>query len=162
MNFRKSLAIMAVAATISLPAWASSGVYSFTGKIALQGAISAREISAADFAAIGQTTIETKVLTLGDQPHKVTGVLARDLLNYVGSIGNKISVVALDGYTMEIPMEDIQQYDVVIATEIDGKALTVRDKGPAWIIYPVSQHKELDDTVYEARSVWQAKSITIE
>jgi hypothetical protein len=119
-------------------------------------------IGPSEIAAIGETEISTKVITLGDGKHAVRGVLGRALLDYVKAEGDTIEIVALDGYTMDIPVDDLRRYDVVLATSIDGKTLSVRDKGPAWLIYPVSSHKELDDTIYESRSVWQIKTIAVD
>lgn len=155
---RNGLAAAALAFCVATPAFAGQPVYSVTGAIASeQGAV--RALAAEDFEKIGMTEIKTKVLTMGDGEHVVKGVLARDLLNYVGAKGDNMKITALDGYQIDVPVEDIKTYDVVVATEIDGKALSVREKGPAWLIYPVSGHKELDDTVYESRSVWQIKTI---
>jgi hypothetical protein len=158
VHLRLGLAAAALALCIATPALAGQPIYSVTGSIATeQGAV--RAIAAEDFEKIGITEIKTRVLTLGDGEHSVKGVLARDLLDYVGAKGENMKITALDGYQIDVPVADIESYDVVIATEIDGKVLSVRDKGPAWLIYPVSGHKELDDTVYESRSVWQIKSI---
>lgn len=110
---------------------------------------------------IAAKEIYTKVVSLNSDVRSVRGVLARDLLKHVGATGTMATISALDDYQIEIPLGDFTQYDVVIAVEIDGKRLTVRDKGPAWVIYPVSSHPELDHQVYESRSVWQIKTIEI-
>ena len=158
MTFRAGL--VAAGLVFIAPGLSHAGqpIYSVTGKIAAeQGAV--RAIGAEDFAKIGPVEIRTKVLTLGEEQRSVKGVLARDLMKYLGAKGEYMKLVALDGYIIDVPVADIRKYDVVIATEIDGKTLSVRDKGPAWLIYPVSDHQELDDTVYEARSVWQIRTI---
>lgn len=157
-QLRHGLVAAALALCLATPSLSGQPVYLVTGAIATgQGAV--RALAAEDFEKIGMTEIKTKVLTLGETQRSVKGVLARDLLDYVGAKAQIMKVTALDGYQIEVPVADIETYDVVIATEIDGKALSVRDKGPAWLIYPVSGNKELDDTVYESRSVWQIKSI---
>lgn len=119
-------------------------------------------IGADEFAAIGLTEISTTIFVLNDGKHKVKGVLMRDLVKYSGGHGDAVKLTALDGYAMDIPMTDFETYDVVVATEIDGKPLSVRDHGPAWLIYPASTHPELKDTVYESRAVWQIKTIEID
>lgn len=155
-TFRTGAAALAFTALMSLEALASGALFD----IEKNG--ETRAIAQADLDAIGVTEISTKVLTMGDGKHAVKGVLGRDLLDFVKSQGETMKIVALDGYTMDVPVEDLRKYDVVVATEIDGKKLSVRDKGPAWLIYPVSAHKELDDTVYESRSVWQIKIIKVD
>ncbi len=157
-KFRSGLLAAALALSFAGAGLADAPLYSVTGNIATgQGAV--RAIGAEDFAKIGPVEIKTKVLTMGEEQRSVKGVLARDLMAYLGAKGENMKFVALDGYIMDVPVSDIHNYDVVIATEIDGKTLSVRDKGPAWLIYPVSDHQELDDTVHEARSVWQIKTI---
>ena len=156
-----ALAFGLTAASFSI-AQASDALFTVTGRIALKDQAKEIGIGEAEIAAIGKTEIDTTILSLGGGSHHVTGILGRSLLQYVDAKGTRLHVVALDGYSIEIPIEDLQKYDVVVATEIDGKTLSVRDKGPAWIIYPVSANKELADLVYEARSVWQILSIDVE
>ncbi len=93
---------------------------------------------------------------------EVGGPLLRDVLSAAGVSGSKITARALDGYELDIPIEDVQNYDVLAATEVDGKTLSVRDRGPAWIVYPTVDHPELKDALYEARSVWQIKELIVE
>ena len=69
---------------------------------------------------------------------------------------------ALDGYEMEIPMSDFQKFDVIAATEMDGRRLDVRDLGPAWILYPNVDNPDLNGPLYASRSVWQIKEIVLE
>jgi hypothetical protein len=38
---------------------------------------------------------------------------------------------------------------------MDGVPLSKRDKGPIWMIYPMSDHEELRDPVYNSRLIWQ-------
>ena len=94
--------------------------------------------------------------------HEVRGPLMRDLLKAAGVDGTHAAAVALDKYEVEIPMADFSTLDVIAAIEMDGKRLTVRSKGPAWIIYPTGEHTELQkDPVYEARSIWQLKDLVV-
>jgi len=86
----------------------------------------------------------------------------RDLVKYSGETSHSVRLTALDGYAMDLPMSDFEKYDAVVATEMDGKPLSVRDHGPAWLVYPASDHPELKDTVYDSRSVWQIKTIEID
>ncbi len=53
------------------------------------------------------------------------------------------------------PAEDVEKYPVLLAIEEDGKALTLRNKGPIWVIYPLSDHPELNIEQYHSLMVWQ-------
>lgn len=114
--------------------------------------------SASEF---GLTDIKTKLVSQGDEVRNVTGIEIRKFVAANDLQGNNLHVTALDGYEMDLPREDIDKYPVLFGFMVDGQPLSVRQKGPAWIIYPVSDHKELDDPAFEARSVWQLKSIEI-
>ncbi|VFB10773.1 oxidoreductase molybdopterin binding subunit [Aeromonas salmonicida] len=37
--------------------------------------------------------------------------------------------------------------------------LTLRNKGPLWIIYPLSEYPELNKEVYHSRMVWQLTAL---
>ena len=60
-----------------------------------------------------------------------------------------------------VPLEDLQ-FEPIIAMRVDNRLLTVRDKGPLWIVYPRDAHKVLQDTRYDARWVWQLSKLNIE
>jgi len=91
-----------------------------------------------------------------------TGPLLRDVLAAAGASGNKIAARALDDYKTLIPMLDAQKFDLIVARQIDGKNLSVREKGPLFIVYPFDSKPELQAQVYLDRSAWQLKSLTIE
>jgi len=64
------------------------------------------------------------------------GVLARDLLNYVGARGDHITAISMNNYLVEIPIKDFVDHDVIFALKGNGKYLGVRDMGPVLIVYP--------------------------
>ncbi|HSG35732.1 MAG TPA: oxidoreductase, partial [Sphingomonadaceae bacterium] len=70
--------------------------------------------------------------------------------------------VAANDYKVEIPLEDFVRYDVIFATSMNGDRLSLRDKGPIWIIYPMSDHRELRDPAYNQRLIWQLVRIELE
>ena len=89
------------------------------------------------------------------------GILVRDLLHYVGAKGKEVEVYALDDYRSTIPISDFEKYDVLLAVDKDGEALTIRTRGPTRIIYPYDQNEELHDTKFAARYVWQIKKMIV-
>jgi hypothetical protein len=90
------------------------------------------------------------------------GPLGRALLEAVGASGKTLKVVALDDYAVEVPVQDLIDHDVMLATELNGKPMTVREKGPLFIIYPFDKEPGLYNEKYFARSVWQVKSIVVD
>lgn len=90
-----------------------------------------------------------------------TGVLARDLLERVGVTGSEIKALALNDYTVQLSVAELRQFPVLLAMRMNGKALTVRDKGPIWVILPRDEYPELADAVNEAKWIWQLKRMDI-
>lgn len=89
------------------------------------------------------------------------GVLFKDLLALINARGSSIRASALDNYSIDIPIEDFLNHDVILATRIDGKALRVRDNGPLWVIYPWTDNSALKRPIYFSRSIWQLHSFTV-
>jgi hypothetical protein len=90
-----------------------------------------------------------------------TGPLLREILKAAGARGGKLSVKALNDYAADVPMEDAETLDTILANRIDGKPMSVRDKGPLMLVYPFDQDKGLYNEKYFARSVWQIKEIEV-
>jgi hypothetical protein len=119
-------------------------------------------VTDAVIAKVGTVGFMAMVPGMDDKFHSVRGPRVRDLLAVAGVKGETAVGVALDKYEVEIPTSDFEAYDVIAATEVDGQAIDVRHKGPAWIVYPSADHPEFQkDPVYEARSIWQLKELVI-
>jgi hypothetical protein len=89
------------------------------------------------------------------------GVLARRLMDAVGARGTEVEARALNDYKEVIPIEDFSRYDVLLALRMNGQPMRVRDKGPIWIVYPWSDHPELDDFTTREKSVWQLNALHV-
>lgn len=96
------------------------------------------------------------------QPRKFTGPLLRDVLAAAGAQGTTLKTQALNDYRVDIPFDDAQRFDMVLARLLDDKPMPVRDKGPLFIIYPFDNRPELRNALYFSRSAWQLKSIDIQ
>ncbi len=90
-----------------------------------------------------------------------SGVLASRLLDRLGADGTSLRTRALNDYAVTIPMSDIRTYPVLLALDQDGRALSVRERGPIWVIYPFSDHPDLDGRVYRQRSIWQLSHVEV-
>lgn len=83
------------------------------------------------------------------------GVLLSEFVRMIGASEAKGLVVrASDGYSADIPRGDWERWPIVVATRAGQDRLTLRQRGPARIIYPVDQYPELDTRTYADRSVW--------
>ncbi len=96
------------------------------------------------------------------QPRKFTGPLVRDVLTAAMAQGSTLRAMALNDYRVDIPVDDVQRYDVVLARLLDDKPMPVRDKGPLFIIYPFDDNSALRKALYYTRCAWQLKGIEIQ
>jgi hypothetical protein len=95
------------------------------------------------------------------QPRRFTGPLLREVLAVAGAKGSTLRARALNDYWVDVPFDDAQRHDPILARLIDGKPMAVRDKGPLFLIYPFDARPELRNTVYFSRSAWQLRTIEV-
>ncbi|PJF32739.1 MAG: hypothetical protein CUN52_00025 [Phototrophicales bacterium] len=90
------------------------------------------------------------------------GILVRDLLELVGipAEASKLVITAYDDYRVEIPLSDIQQYPVLLATMTNGERMGLDAFGPTRFVYPYGFYN-LDPSVYDPRWIWSVKTIVI-
>jgi len=110
--------------------------------------------------ALAQHSFSTKTPWF-KEARKFTGPLLRDVLGLVGAQGTTLRISALNDYRIDVPVDDAQRFDVVLARMIDDKPIPVRDKGPLFVIYPFDSDATLRTPLFYSRSVWQVKSIDV-
>ena len=94
-------------------------------------------------------------------PSTYEGVLLRDLMKYVQADGKVATIAALNDYRADLSLADMKKYDVILAYKRDGADLSVRDKGPYFVVFPFTDVPELATEARYAQSVWQVNRITI-
>lgn len=95
------------------------------------------------------------------QARRFTGPLLRDVLAAAGAYGSLLKLVALNDYRVDMPVEDAERHDVIVARLLDDRPMAVRDKGPLFVIYPFDSRAELRSAVYYGRSAWQLRTIDV-
>ena len=90
-----------------------------------------------------------------------SGPYLRSILQAAGAKGSRLVIHALNDYAAEVPAADGTAFDTIIAVRLDGEEMSVRDKGPGWLIYPFDLDKSLYSERYFSRSVWQIKTIEV-
>ncbi len=165
MPITRRHASLAVASALALPVLAA--LPRPTGRVilSLKGRLGAGHGPSVDFddamlAAMPQHTLRTQT-PWHEGVKAFTGPLLRDVLAAAGAQGSTIRAVALNDYKVDIPFDDAQAIDVVMARLLDGKPMPVRDKGPLFIIYPFDDRPELRSPQYFARCAWQLRTIEI-
>ncbi|MEH6692071.1 MULTISPECIES: molybdopterin-dependent oxidoreductase [Pseudorhizobium] len=90
-----------------------------------------------------------------------SGPYLRSVLEAAGARGAKLRITALNDYYADVPMEDVAQLDTILATRLHGKTMSVREKGPLFLIYPFDLDPNLYNEKYFSRSVWQIVKIEV-
>ena len=118
------------------------------------------KLSLADLDAMPQESFNTTTIwTEGSDTF--SGVPLSYVLNLAEHSGSVLRMVALNDYSVEMPIADIGDTYPIVATRMNGEPMKVRDKGPFWIIYPYgSDAKYQTETTY-ARSIWQLVTLSV-
>jgi len=149
---------MANAGSLAVPT--DKPILTITGKIGTTNKDDAAQFDRAMLEALGMVTVETTTPWYNG-PVKFEGVSLDKLMKQVGATGERVSVVALNDYSSEIPIEDFSKYGVILALKRNGEYMPVRDKGPLFIIYPFDSNPELKSQTFYGRSVWQVAKIVV-
>ena len=117
--------------------------------------------SEADLLALPQVTIRTRT-DYTDGVVEFIGPLARDAVAFIETgAATSIHLVAANDYAIDIPLSDIFDYDVILAMQANGERLTMRDKGPLWLMYPLDDYEEMQDPAFNNRLIWQLTLIEL-
>ena len=99
----------------------------------------------------------TTIWTEGVQ--NFAGIPLATVLSEVGITEGSVAATAINDYSVEIPLDEITDEYPVIAFHVDEEPMSVRDKGPFWIIYPFDLAPEWRTEVNFSRSIWQLTSL---
>jgi len=135
-------------------------VLSLSGEIAQRNNGERADFDMDMLAALPQHTLIT-TSPWHHRPTRFTGPLLRDVLAGVGASGRKVNATALNNYQIEIPIEDLQKYSVVLVRLVDGQPVRIRDKGPLLIMYPFDQTSTLRTQVFYGRAIWQLRHLEV-
>jgi len=135
-------------------------ILTVTGDIARTNAPGRAEFDRGMLEALGMHTIATTTSWTAGK-HEFTGPLARAVLQAAGAKGGTLAFVAINEYKVQIPSQDFEKYPVILALKLDGEYMTVRNKGPLWVIYPRDDYPELADKAHDAKWIWQVKAIDV-
>ncbi|MFN4210077.1 MAG: molybdopterin-dependent oxidoreductase [Devosia sp.] len=131
--------------------------------LTIDGAISGGvpvDMTRTQLEALGSASVATSTPWHEGAP-QFEGVPMSALLEHVGATGEVAEVLALNDYRTTIPVSDFMDYPVILALKQDGEYMSVRNKGPLFIIYPFDDFDELQADIYYSRSAWQVRRITI-
>lgn len=135
-------------------------ILTITGQIDATNADGVAKFDRSMLEAVGTRSFTTSTPWY-EEPVTFEGVPMDELMEAVGATGERLVVVALNDYSAELPMDDLAKHGVVLALKRDGEYMSVRDKGPLFIVYPYDSNEELHHQQYYSRSVWQVARIEV-
>jgi hypothetical protein len=153
--------LLLCAPALALEAPKERPILTVTGKIGETNAGQAARFDMKMLAALPQHSFTTSTPWF-DKPVKFTGPLLSDVLAAVKASGTTIKAVAINDYKITIPVSDASQYPMIMAREINDKEISVREKGPLFVVYPFDSDAKLRSSTYYERSIWQLKALEIQ
>ncbi|MCQ0970506.1 molybdopterin-dependent oxidoreductase [Paracoccus sp. TK19116] len=115
--------------------------------------------------ALGEAEVETTTIWT-EGVHRFTGVPLATLLADAGigtGAGSEgaIAATAINDYSISIPLDEIQPEVPIVAYWMDGEEMSVRDKGPLWIVFPYDSAEQYRTEVIYSQSIWQLDRISV-
>lgn len=98
-----------------------------------------------------------------DGPQHFTGVPVSALLDDAGIADGAIHATAVNDYAVTLEVEavrpDAEGDGPIIAYLTNGSQMSLRDKGPLWLVWPYDAGPEYRAEVVYAGSIWQLERI---
>ncbi|MEL7165465.1 MAG: hypothetical protein AAGL96_08315 [Pseudomonadota bacterium] len=94
-------------------------------------------------------------------PQTFAGPTLASLLAAVGASGGTIRATAVNDYSVNFPASHAEAHNVILALDRNGQPMRVRDKGPIWVVYPLSE-QEAEKQPFDDQMIWQLIRIRIE
>lgn len=157
-----ALSLLALpAAGETLPAPNGRVILEVSGTIANTNAPGKARFDREALEAIATTTLSTSTpWTKGVQTFE--GFPLAALLEIVGATGTSLKAVALNDYSAVVPIDDSVAAGAFVAVRANGERMSVRERGPLWIVFPYDADSRLTTDTYLNRSVWQLKALIVE
>jgi hypothetical protein len=159
------ISLIAASATIR-PAHAADPLPAPTGEVILSvtGAITAtNQGDAAAFDMDMLKAMESATITTNtpwtEAPQVFVGVPLHSLAARLGGAGASIRATAINDYAVDIPVADLIEGGALLAYLRNGEEMSIRDKGPLWVVYPYDQNEAYRSESIYARSIWQLDRI---
>jgi len=109
---------------------------------------------------MGETSFTTTTIWT-DGAQEFAGVPLATFLETLGVTEGRLKATAINDYAIEIPVSDAVPDGPIIAYKRNGEQMSVRDKGPLWIVYPYDSNPAYQSEVIYSRSIWQLDRLEV-
>lgn len=150
----------ALAVVLATPVYGEDVVLTVSGDVAPPRNGDAWTFDMAQLRALPSASFTTTTIWT-EGPQTFEGVPLNALLKQVGAADGSIEAIALNDYAVTIPTSDATEGGPIIAYNRNGSPLSVRDKGPLWIIYPFDDNSSYKSEEYYSRSIWQLDRLKV-
>lgn len=153
--------VFALSTVISAPAWAEDlampegkVILTVSGNVANTNADGTAQFDLEMLEALESDSFETSTIwTEGTIAFE--GVPLSVLVEVLGIEGETLRATAINDYAIEVPLSDAIEDGPIVAYRMNGETMSVRDKGPLWLVYPYDLNADYRTEVIYSRSIWQ-------
>lgn len=135
-------------------------VLTVSGAPQAESAGGAAQFDLAMLQGLGAAAFETSTIWTQGVQH-FEGVPLDRLVDRLGITGTTLRATAINDYAVDIPLSDAVEGGPIIAYKLNGEEMSVRDKGPLWIVYPYDSKTEYQSEVVYSRSIWQLDRLEV-
>ncbi len=120
----------------------------------------AAQFDVATLQALPQVTVNAD-FPKGGLVYAFEGPLLKDVLESVGAMGEVVTIRALNGYAVDIPLAEAYAAGAVVALKRDGIPFAIGDFGPIHVVFPRADRADLAD-MNDDWWVWSVYHIHVE
>lgn len=146
--------IVSPLAAEDLPAPTGEILLTVTGEIQAKNQGDTAVFDAEMLKALGEVSFETST-PWTDGIQTFTGVSLHRLMEELGVTEGTLKATAVNDYAIDIPVSDAVDGGPILAYLQNGEPMSVREKGPLWVVYPYDLKTEYQTEVTFSRSIWQ-------
>lgn len=154
---RQLLTLLGFVSALLMPSLAAAGGII----LSVRAGDEVHEYTIAELRALGEVEVATSTIwTEGEQAF--VGVPLMTLMNGLGVETGIVTASAVNDYAVEIPLKDTDGRAPIIAYERNGQTMSLRDKGPLWVIYPYDADPAYRTEETYSRSIWQLNRLSVQ
>jgi len=155
-----ALLFLSAGSSLAVEAPAGPALLTISGAIGVSNQDGQLVLDRHAFEAMQMSTVKTET-PWTDGMVTFEGVALKSLLDLAAANGKVIHAIALNDYAVDIPVADAANPQVIVAYRMNGETMRVRDKGPLWLIYPLSSDPSLQAEATHSKMIWQIKALEI-
>ncbi|MDD9739626.1 MULTISPECIES: hypothetical protein [Marinovum] len=93
-------------------------------------------------------------------PQVFAGPTLASVLAAAQARGDTLTVTALNDYAVSFPRDLAVRHGALLAMDHAGRPMRIRDKGPIWIVFPLTE-TEAADAPFDNQMVWQLAKVHV-